>query len=436
MSRTSFLTVIAGALAAPALALAAYVPQAEPALKSSDHEKAGKVIGERIEANPEQKDIAEKAEKMWAELAKWEKKEKRDPLSMTADLQQALWHSHGYDKQRVGKKGSVEDIEVKVGDGTSWSYSVHLPSKYKADDRPYPLLLLVPEKYTDGEKPKDWIVENWVSSDVRDGAVLVVVHMPEDVAIWGEVFAEDRKRLGGVGAILQTFAEVKDRFAVDFDKVFVIGRMEGLVPAIRVGSYFPDRFAGIAGRSGDISENLSAKNFKNLPTWFSGPGANVTAFAEQIDKLGYGNCTVLPEGKEEDLWNWIGSPRRVPTPPWMAPDPGTPFPRKAPWLEIPPWDGVGEAAISATVDRATNTITVDGKGVVEVTLFLSDLIVDLEREVRVICNGVTHIDMIPRSKSVFEKTILLSRSDAGKLYVCEKTYDLPAAVTGGSGDGN
>ncbi len=55
---------------------------------------------------------------------------------------------------------------------------------------------------------------------------------------------------------------------------------------------------------------------------------------------------------------------------------------------------------------------------------------------RVICNGVTHIDMIPRSKSVFEKTILLSRSDAGKLYVCEKTYDLPAAVTGGSGDGN
>lgn len=413
-----------GARLLPALAASPFAVQAEAQLKESDHKKAGKVVGAWIKANIESKDIAKSKEAMWEHLAKWTKKSKKEPLSMTADLGRALWHARGYDKIRVKKKGSIVEVEVGEGDAM-WSYSVHVPSKYKASSGPYPLILMVPESYQDGEKPKDWIVEEWVSGEVRDNAILAVVHMPEDPKTWDVLLNEDRT-VGGLGTILRTFNELQKTYALDFNRVFLAGRMEGLPPVMQLASMFPDRFAGVVGRSGDIPEDFAFENFKNLPTWFSGPGAGVTAFEEAVREAGYDNCTIQPEGKELDCWNWMTEQVRVANPEEVVLVPGTPLPNKAYWLEVPPWDGTGTARITGKIDRTTNTVTIDGEGVVEVYLYFNDQLVDLDREVTVICNGVTHTDIIPRSITTLERTILSTRTDPGKVYVCSKQYDLPA----------
>jgi hypothetical protein len=58
-------------------------------------------------------------------------------------------------------------------------------------------------------------------------------------------------------------------------------------------------------------------------------------------------------------------------------------------------------------------------------LFFNDVLLDLEKEVKVVCNGTPHVDKIPRNVNTLLGMIRNFRSDPGKLYVAQKKYDLP-----------
>jgi len=64
--------------------------------------------------------------------------------------------------------------------------------------------------------------------------------------------------------------------------------------------------------------------------------------------------------------------------------------------------------------------------VTSVTIYFNDLIVDLDKPVKVVCNGAEHLDQIPRNLTTTLNLMFSTRSDPGKLYTAVRQFDLPA----------
>ncbi|MFN0245105.1 MAG: PHB depolymerase family esterase [Planctomycetota bacterium] len=394
----------------------------EELLKPGDHAALGKQLAAYMDARSANKGIDKAQSAVSDEFERIRKKVKgREPLSLTVDLGKALWESFDYDQAKGVRKGKVSTVAVEVpfyGEGFKIEYATYVPAKYNPKQA-YPLVLCIPDK---GEKPETHLTEQWISGDLRDNALLAACPMPDDYAQWVE--AGGPGKAGGVGNLLSVMKEMTRNHAVDFDRVFIAGRGEGVGAATTIASRFPDRFAGVIGRAGDVKDT-PCENFKNLPTFFAGGGGGATAFAEKLEKAEYKNCTLKADGTEADIWAWMREHPRTSNPTSIYLLPGNPFPTRAYWLEIPPYDGSGNAYISAAIDRGTNTITIDGEGAGRVTLYFNDLLVDMDKPIKVVCNGAEHIDTVPRNLQTTLDLFFSARSDPGKLYTASKGYDLP-----------
>ncbi len=400
----------------------------EPVLKDSEHQKVGKLISACVEAYVAGgKGQFEAEAELLEGLEKWKKKRELDdrpPLAFPADLSRSIWHSFQYSKARGAKKGKVETYPVDpfrtgANEKNLPHFAVWTPAKYNAKES-YALVLAIPDAGEDVEKH---ITEQWTLGDIRDGAILAAVPMPESADKWTEI--GDRDEPGGVALTLSVFNEIKDQYAIDFDRVYLAGRGAGVAAAVQLGSMFPDRFAGVIGRSGDVGET-GADNFHNLPTYFAGGGSRATTFAESCKADGADNCTLQPEGKEEDVWAWMQANARDPYPAELKLLAGAPFPNKAYWAFTPPSDGSTEIRLDGKIDRASNTITLDVVGARECTLYFNDAMVDLDQPVKVVINGVEHTDSLPRTLRTLTELIYTSGSDPGKVYVASKRYDVAA----------
>lgn len=415
------------ALLTPAVpAVAPAVAGGDETLKPSDHQSLGKLLGSYFDAVRKNKSKEKPRADVAAELDKFRKRLKnRDPLSLPVDIGKAYWQSFEYASAKNVKKGKVSDVkfsdpETKI----DFTYATWVPVKYEPS-KAYPLVLCIPDK---GEKPMDHLTEKWTSQEMRENVVLAAVPMPEDPALWSEIGAQGK--WGGGANLLTVFREVSQTYATDFDRVYIAGRGAGVAAAMAIAARNADRFAGVIGRSGDPAE-LPCDNFKNLPTFFQGAGGGATAFADKCTKAGYdNNCTIKPEAKEEDIWAWIKDHPRISFPPKVVLLPGSPSPSRSYWLEIRPWDGQGTAIVKGSIDRATNTVTIEGEGVTSVILHFNDVLVDLEKPVKVVCNGSEHTDVIPRNLGVTLDLISSGRSDAGKIFTASKEFDLPAKPKG------
>jgi hypothetical protein len=407
--------------ATPGLAAAQDIPE-------RDVEKLGGQITDYIEARNEKKGRSEAEQDIREALAKLQDKRLKgaDPLSKHAALGQAIWHSKNYGKQKGIKKGKVSDMLVEdppafYGKDFEIEFAIHAPSSYRASKGPYPVILCIPDK---GETPKQHLTEQWTDNALREEVIIVACPMPEETGLWTEIGSPGH--LGGVGSILTVFREVTTRYAVNFDAIYLAGRGPGVATAASIVNRSAHRYAGLIGRTGDLEE-LEARNFRNLPTWFAGGGSGVTAYEEAIADLGFDNCTVVPGGTDGDLLPWIKANRRASNPLEVSLVPGTPIPNSAYWLEVPPWDGAGTASIEARIDQETNTVHIEALGINQVTLRFNDVLLDLDREITVICNGTSHRDLIPRSLRTTLEMIYKSGSDPGKVYVATRTYDIPSA---------
>lgn len=409
------------ALLAPLPWLSLALSSAEDGLKASDHKALGKDLADYVDAWRKNKGLDTARAAVASQLEKLRKRLKdRDPLALTADLGQAMWESLDYPAARGVRKGRVSEVPFESKENQlKLTYAIWAPSKYDFK-KAYPVIFCIPEK---GEKPTDHLTEKWIAQAIRENAVLAAVPMPEDVSQWSEVGSSGK--WGGAANLFTVFREVTRTYGTDFDRVYLAGRGDGVAAAAAIASRNPDRFAGVIGRTGDPGE-IPTENFRNLPTFFAGAGGGATAFAEKCTKAGYDNCILKPEGTEDDVWAWIQDHPRISNPSEVVLLPGTPLTYKAYWLQVPPWDGQGTASVKATIDRASNTITVDGEGFTGVVLYFNDVLVDLDKPVKVVCNGSEHLDLIPRSLGTMLDLYVSSRSDPGKLYTATRPYDLPA----------
>lgn len=396
--------------------------RSEQLLKAREQEKLGETIRDWIDSWTNERVATSTArDVVQAELDKWAKKRElagRHPLSLTEDIGRALWYSKDYERAKGIRKGRVSSVETETRHRPprEIEYGLLVPGKYRAQAGPYPLILCLPDA---GEKPEDHLREQWTTSEFLDTTILAAVPMPEDTATW---LSED-----GLAYFFTVFLDVSRTYAIDFDRVYLAGRGRGVEMVMYIGASFPDRFAGIVGRMGDAG-SVRPENFRNLPTFFAGAGKQATDFKEACKQAGHDNVTLMSEGKEDDLWAWIQQHARLSNPEEVVLLPGAPIPNKAYWVQVPNFDNSdGKALLRAKVDKAENRITLEGKGISQVTLNLSDAIVDLDRPVKVVCNGVEHEDLIQRNLGELLNTFYVTRSDPGKLYTASMTYDLPAA---------
>lgn len=411
-------------LGAVAWLAAAATPPPEEVLKSAEIDSLGKLIAEYRKAAEETKGVDKATEKFIDELEKLKKRVKREPLALPADLGRALWESFDYDK-RAGalKKGSIAEMKFlrsKEDAKSELKYALWVPAKYDPK-KAYPLILTIPDK---GKKPTDHILENWTDSNVRDGAVVCAITMPagDDTASWIE-FSSGREKEGGLSNVLGTFFEVSKNVAIDFDRVYVCGHGEGVRPAIALAARFPDRFAGAVGRSGDPVDGIGVETFKNLPTFFAGAGQSATSFSEKIAVLKYDNCTVKADGKEADAWAWMQDHPRIANPPQVVIAAPAQVGVRAYWLSTPAFDSA--ISVTATIDPGTNTINIDADGATEVSIFFNDQLLDLEKDVKIVCNSTPHVEKISRSVTTLLDRIRNYSVDPGRIFVAQRKYDVP-----------
>jgi hypothetical protein len=429
LSTTMLPILLALLIAPPALTAPQDIPE-------RDVEKLGGQLADYIEARNEKKGRADAEQELREALAKLQDKRLKgsDPLSRPAALGQAIWHSKKYSKQKGIKKGKVSDMRVEdppafYGKDFEIEYAIHAPSSYRASKGPYAVILCIPDV---GETPGQHLIEQWLDNSLREEVIVVACPMPEDTSLWTEIGSPGQ--LGGVGSILTVFRDVTTRYAVDFDRIYLAGRGPGVASAAAIANRSPHRFAALIGRTGDLGA-MEARNFRNLPTWFAGGGAGVSDFEKAIKDLGYDNCTVVPGGTDADLLPWLKQNPRSSNPLEISLVPGSPIPNCAYWLEVPPWDGVGTASIEARIDQDTNTVHIEALGISQVTLRFNDMLLDMDKEITVICNGASNRDLIPRSLRTTLELIYKSSSDPGKVYVATRTYDIPSEDKSGAEGG-
>lgn len=415
MIRTIQALVGVALLGAPALS------QSEEGFKPAEIDGVGKKLAGFVEARTKSEGIDKALEEVAKELEKVSKRLKRDPLSLPGEMGKAFWASMDY-----AKKGSVAKGKVDVQtDAAYWdpkkekfNYAVWIPAKYDTK-KAWPLILCVPDV---GQKPGDHLTEQWIDPQIRENAILLSMQLPEKAEqLLKPASGQEQTGMGNVAAM---YFHATRRYAVDFDRIYIAGRGAGVELALAYGAMFADRFAGIVGRSGDAG-GIQAENLRNLPTYFAGAGAKAGELADALKKLGYDNATIQPEGKETDVWSWMQSHPRVANPAEVVLYVGTPAPNRMYWLDVQATDAQGAQFVKAKIDRATNTIHVEGEGIQKFTVYFNDALLDLDKPVKVIANGTPNERTVPRSLQRSLDFVALKRSDPGRFYVASVPFDLP-----------
>jgi len=420
-----------GSLALSALP-AATLPLQERYLKDSDLKKFAGSLQDYLEARDEAKGVTDAESDLKDQIEKLQKKLSKTPaqgnlLASPADLGYGIWLSYDYDsKKRKAKAGKVNDQEFwddyLFTKSDPLPYAVWTPEKYRPKTDSYALVISIPDVDV---KPFDHITERWIDPDMRSATIVVSPQMPEDTTLWEEN--------DGIARVMGLYKELTNNWAVNFDRIYLAGRGRGVQTAVHIASIWPDRFAGVIGRTGEVGSTLP-DNFGNLPTFFAGGGAKVAAFAEAAQASGVENVTLMADGKEADAWEWIQANPRNPYPEEITLV-ATRLTNRMYWLQVPRTDGSTLVSVKASVDRDTNTITVDGIGVNEFTLHFSDAVVDLNKEVTVVANGQVYKDKIQRSFRETVQNIYNAAIDPGKVLVASKFYHLPTTQAEGEGDG-
>jgi len=138
------------------------------------------------------------------------------------------------------EKVSGAEVEMKTGAGAGkgTTYHLKLPPEYHVG-RPYPVLIAL---HHGGETGKD-MVKRWGEEAARYGYVLACPDWDQKGGVYGYSPEEH-------ATVLDTVRDLRQRFNIDSDRVFLTGYGEGGDMAWDVGLSHPDLFAGVVPIAG------------------------------------------------------------------------------------------------------------------------------------------------------------------------------------------
>ena len=140
--------------------------------------------------------------------------------------------------------------------GAAVKYSLQLPPEYR-HSRNYPVLIVL---HQSGEEPED-MLKRWADAAALNGYILVA---PEWSKGMNGVYGYSEREHA---VVLETLRDLRRRFAVDSDRVFLFGMGVGGEMAYDVGLSHPDLFAGVLPMScyPDHFSLRYARNAEYLP---------------------------------------------------------------------------------------------------------------------------------------------------------------------------
>ncbi len=423
-------TWIAGSLAWLAVATTA---GDELVLKEADHKSIGTALREVRDGKDAAK--TEKAKKnlvdTFTRIGKAQKKPDamQAALALTNDIGHALAFLDEHKLPGGIKIGGISNGNFEVPSGAKSdkiTYAVWTPKNYKPSGEPIPAIFFIPgTKEGKNYAANPFLVENWVDPAIRDKALLVAVDMPEDTKLWGVLATDDGKQ-GGISYVMRTFGKIKELFAIDPDRTYIAGREIGVAVALKTAGMFPERFAGVIGQSGDAIE-VAYDNYLDLPSFFAGGGTGCATFQEKTKAAGFDNCTIKQDGKDIDAFNWTQDHKRVANPTKVALVLGDPAPLQAYWVVCARQEVSPGTRVDAEIDRASNKLTIKAKNVRRVTIYFNDVMLDLDKPIKVSCNGVEHEEKVGRNLDDLVTFVNRGICDIGRVYVASKSYDIPPA---------
>lgn len=392
MNRPATLLLLAAMLTGP---LAAQEAQ----LKSGDAKKIGKPIGDWVEAMIDQdfEKIAEATDDLYEAVEDVNKKLKtQNVLSMIDDW--AILFDSGRDYPTSGdwvNKGRVTTHEFLGTDYMAW-----VPSKYNPRKVSYPAVLLL-------------------TSEDREAMITAV---PEEVLDQVIVLAPSLEGLGETELdalfrshqrMLGTAVQGVMHLRVDRDRLFVVGEGEvGRGAAADLAALFPQFFAAAVGVGGELTPAAGKSNLTLMPT-ADGQADLATALSWCLEAEKRAN---YPASYSFELVReWAG---------------------RAFWVQALNFDVAAEGEpsnkMTVSVDRETNTITIDTTGVYSLRVFLNDKIVDLDKEVTIIRNGETYTGTFSRTLGVLVESFK-GAFDSGDIYTA-RLMQLDVPVEEAAGD--
>lgn len=323
--------------------------QGEPELKSADLKKISKYTGEWIDAkiDNDHKDMSEAIMALEDQITKMAKKSKgRNPLSYVYDWEIALHQSRKYATSGSAvKKGRLRNVDFARA-----PYSVWLPAKYNPKKVSYPCIILL------GSDAREQI--ETLPAEVLDQAIVLapdISSMSADLVLTIEAAI----------SIILPVGEASKIYHLDRMRLFMVGIDElGSHIASQWGAVMPHIFAGIT-TSTDVTDKI----------------------------VGSGNLSLVANATLEtanEAAQWCLKQERTNAYP-LEFEFEIPFSQQSRVFWVHPIKSDSAegslAKISVSVDRASNTISIDANNVERVKLYLNDVIVDLNKPVIIKRNG-------------------------------------------------
>jgi pimeloyl-ACP methyl ester carboxylesterase len=313
------------------------------------------------------------------------------------------------------EKISTTPVELRTqlpeGGRSAQTYSVQLPPEY-THSRPYPVLFVLHQA---GQRPSD-MLGLWSETAARHGYILVAPRWEDGLGEEGYTFSAEAH-----AAVVDVLRDLRRRFQVDSDRVFLFGFGEGGNMAFDVGLSHPDLFAGVVPMA--ARPRLFARkywcNAQYLPFYVVGgdrEGQNPEDIRRQFEHWvphGYPVLYVAYRGRGSEwfagelpfIFDWMDRKKRAEAFPELGKaGNGGPFGEEFQtmrqtdnhfyWLSTEglherhvnspaKWNALATPAAMQARIGAANSITVNVRGLKQVTIWLGSGMIDFDKPVNI-----------------------------------------------------
>ncbi len=159
------------------------------------------------------------------------------PVDVVARLIRQLPPSHAHDK--LGS--DVQKLRTDVPETEAANYLIQLPPNY-SHQRSYPVLMVLHGAREDAET----LMKRWEEQAFRHGFILVAPLWSDGLTATYEYSAREH------AVALTVLRDLRRKFQMDSDRVFLFGWEQGAEMAFDVGLSHPDQFAGVLPVNGTL----------------------------------------------------------------------------------------------------------------------------------------------------------------------------------------
>lgn len=349
------------------------------------------------------------------------------------NIDQILIQLKRWKRYEEEKKGALIDQKATIG-SSEIRYALYVPEGYSPQIA-YPLIVCLHGAGFDGNR----YLERW---STRLGESYIILCPSVEGGVWWTDEAAVQ--------VISLIQDIKARYNIDTNRIFLTGMSNGGVGALRIGINFPDRFAGVAPMAGAMPVEAMPflKNLKNTPVYIIHGSKDQVMSVEysrkinsRLQDLGYdvvykehdmvhpqAGGHFFPAEELPDLVKWLGGKRRNPYPKELTFLMNGNGRRGYYWVTIDETEdkkeGKKNRALFTSIEAKVadgNRIEVKCEKVKTYTLFLNDKIVDLSKDVTIVTNGkVSFVGLIKKDPSILLKDAR-SRQDREMLFAASMT---------------